>query len=232
MDDDNHTPSRRRFLTTACYVAGAGSLLQAAPLLAAEPKLATALPTVPDNKDSISLLGPKEGYTPLIGTLVSMLTWMRQTVLRSVKDMKQADLDFLLDGKANTIGALLMHLSATERFYAAHTFDGLDWEKVEKADSLKKWQVPMELGEPARKSIKGNNLDYYINALEESRAHTLAELKKRDDKWLMSTESKGFFGGPTNYFCEWFHVCEHESNHNGQIKLIRGRLPGAAGAKE
>jgi hypothetical protein len=225
MRDDNHTPSRRRFLTTACYVAGAGSLLQATPLFAAP-----ALPTLPNNKESISLLGPKEGYTPLIGTLVSMLTWMRQAVLSSVKDMKQADLDFLLDGKANTIGALLMHLSATERFYAAHTFDGADWEKL--PDSVKKWEVAMDLGEPARKSIKGNNLDYYMNALAESRAHTLAELKKRDDKWLMTTEPKGFFGGPMNYFCEWFHVCEHESNHNGQIKLIRGRLPGAAAPKE
>ena len=33
---------------------------------------------------------------------------------------------------------------------------------------------------------------------------------------------------PTNNYAKWFHVCEHESNHNGQIKWIAGRLPGAA----
>jgi hypothetical protein len=36
-----------------------------------------------------------------------------------------------------------------------------------------------------------------------------------DEKW---------YWGPTNNYCKWFHVCEHESNHNGQIKWIRGRL--------
>ena len=34
--------------------------------------------------------------------------------------------------------------------------------------------------------------------------------------------------GPTNNYCKWFHVCEHESNHNGQIKWIKGRLPNAS----
>jgi len=29
-----------------------------------------------------------------------------------------------------------------------------------------KWGMPMELGEPARKSIKGNNLDYYLNVFK------------------------------------------------------------------
>ena len=35
--------------------------------------------------------------------------------------------------------------------------------------------------------------------------------------------------GPTNNFCKWFHVCEHESNHNGQIKWIEGPIAGVSG---
>jgi hypothetical protein len=31
--------------------------------------------------------------------------------------------------------------------------------------------------------------------------------------------------GPTNDYCKWFHVCEHESNDDAQIKWIRNRLP-------
>jgi hypothetical protein len=28
-----------------------------------------------------------------------------------------------------------------------------------------------------------------------------------------------WFWGPTNNLCKWFHVCEHESHHLGQIDL-------------
>ena len=54
----------------------------------------------------------------------------------------------------------------------------------------------------------------------------LGEFRKRDDSWLMSVD-KDWPWGPTNNYCKWFHVCEHESNHNGQIKLLAKRLPGA-----
>ncbi|MGC2194897.1 MAG: hypothetical protein WA628_09480 [Terriglobales bacterium] len=64
--------------------------------------------------DEVNILGPKPGYSPQIGTLVSMLTWMRIVVLRSVKGMSQKDHDHLFDANANTIGALLLHLAATE----------------------------------------------------------------------------------------------------------------------
>jgi hypothetical protein len=43
-----------------------------------------------------------------------MMTWMRASVLRSVRGLSQKDLDYLLDAKANSIGALLLHLAATE----------------------------------------------------------------------------------------------------------------------
>jgi Protein of unknown function (DUF664) len=67
--------------------------------------------------EDLNIIGPKAGYSPQIGTLVSMMTWMRTAVLRSVKGLSQKDLDYLLDSKANTIGALLLHLAATETYY-------------------------------------------------------------------------------------------------------------------
>ncbi|HZW90229.1 MAG TPA: DinB family protein, partial [Myxococcaceae bacterium] len=172
-----------------------------------------------------SVLGPREGYTVMVGTLVSMLTWMRNVVLRTVKDLSTEQLDFLLDSKANSIGALLLHLAATETYYALHTFDGLAWDSW--PESVKRtWDVPSNLGERARKEIRGKPLSFYLDALEASRAKTLAGLKQRDDAWLMKIDS-AWPWGPTNNFCKWFHVCEHESNHNGQMKLIAKRMPGA-----
>jgi hypothetical protein len=86
----------------------------------------------------------------------------------------------------------------------------------------------MNLGEPARKSIKGNSLDYYLGLLNTTRDATLAELKKKDDQWLAVLDTDA----GANNFAKWFHVAEHESNHNGQIKFLKSRLPGAKPSSE
>jgi hypothetical protein len=194
----------------------------------------TGLTILPESGRSeetdLFIVGPKKGYTPQIGTLVSQMAFMRAQVLNSVKGMSQKDLDFLLDDKANRIGALLMHLAAAETFYQGNTFENLSPDKI--PDSWKeKWGMPMELGEPARKGIVGHDLDYYLNILKETREKTLEEFRKRDDAWLAAVD-KSWGWGPTNNHCKWFHVTEHESNHNGQIKLLKSRLPGAKPAGE
>src|SRR6267378_4297258 len=104
-------PSRRIFLkTSAALTTGLSGLT-----LLSQPAL---------SEDSgLTIVGPKKGYSPEIGTLTSMMAFMRDQVLRSVKNMSQQDLDFLLDAKANTIGALLMHLAAIENFFKMNTFE-------------------------------------------------------------------------------------------------------------
>ena len=62
-------------------------------------------------------------YPPQIGTLVSEMTWMRTKVVRTVKGLTTDQLDYLLDDKANRIGALLRHLAATERIYQLMTLE-------------------------------------------------------------------------------------------------------------
>jgi len=206
-------PTRRNFLkTAAAFTTGVSGLA-----LAPEPAFS-------EDAD-LNIIGPKKGYSPQIGTLVSMMDWMRSTMLSSVKGMSQKDLDYLIDANANSIGALLLHLAATDRFYNTITFQGISMKEL--PESFKeKWGMPMELGEPARKGIKGHDLDYYLNILHDTREDTLAEFRKRDDNWLLAVD-KNWPWGPTNNYCKWFHVCEHESNHNGQIKFLKKRLPGA-----
>jgi len=205
-------PTRRNFLKTAALTTAASGLV--------------LMPQAAFSEDAdVNILGPKKGYSPQIGTLVSMMTWMRMVVLGSVKGMSQKDLDFLFDPNANTIGALLMHLAATDRIYQINTFEGNNLKELP-ASYKDKWGVAMELGEPARKAIKGNSLDFYVNLLGEVREQTFAEFRKRDDAWLMAVD-KDWGWGPTNNYCKWFHVCEHESNHNGQIKFLKKRIPGA-----
>lgn len=183
--------------------------------------MAQASPS-PSQQEDLHIVGPKAGFTPQVGTLVSMMNWMRVTVLRSVRGLTEKDLDFLLDDEANSIGAMLLHLAATERYYQLHTFDGLDWGDWP-ADEKETWEAASSLGDAARDTIKGNPLDYYLEKLEQVRAVTLQEFAKRDDEWLMAVD-EDWFWGRTNNYCKWFNVCEHESNHNGQIKLIKSRV--------
>jgi len=84
------------------------------------------------------------------------------------------------------------------------------------------------------KSLRKNTLLLHNlhRILQEVRAKTLAEFKKRDDKWFAEVDPSFFGKKPTNNFCKWFHVCEHEANHRRQITVIRKRLPGKEGGKD
>ena len=77
-----------------------------------------------------------------------MLKYNRQTIINTVKDLTVEQLDYLHDPNANTIGALVMHLGATDKFYQINTFEG----RQEFNESEKKtWEIPMKLGDEGRK---------------------------------------------------------------------------------
>ena len=224
MQNTTLPAGRRNFLKTAAGFAGgiAGfSMLPSAVLAQGQAATRSA------DKD-LNIIGPKEGYSPQIGTLVSMMAWNRPPIVNSVKGMTTEQLDFLLDDKANSIGALLFHLAAADAFYHEHTFKGTEWAGGDPAVAAK-FGTALELGDKGRKEIRGNNVDFYLNLLQETRESTLAEFKKRDDKWLMTVDEKWPWG-PTNNYCKWFHVCEHESHHYGQIAMLKSRVPGAKAA--
>lgn len=175
------------------------------------------------SQTSIHIVGPQQGFSPHVGTLLSMMTWMRNVVQLTVQGLKVADLDYLHDQKSNSIGAMLLHLAATERQYQQKTFGEANCYQSKLVD----WDAAMGLGDKGRRVIKGQDIVFYTRILNETRARTVAEFKTRDDAWLMEVDPAGFQSSPTNNYCKWFHVCEHESNHNGQIKWIMSRLPGA-----
>ncbi|MFK7952337.1 MAG: DinB family protein [Ekhidna sp.] len=179
--------------------------------------------TTSDSQSSdLYMIGPKEGYSPRVGTLLSTMTMMRAWIVRQVAGLTKEQLDFQLDDKSNSIGAMLYHLAATEKYYQLNTFDNTSWGEWDKKVA-KEWDVAMNLGEIGREKIKGNDIDFYLDKLSAVRKVTEEEFAKRDDEWLDVSEP--FFGNePTNNHCKWFHVCEHESNHNGQIKFIKARF--------
>jgi uncharacterized damage-inducible protein DinB len=138
-------------------------------------------------------------------------------------------LDYLHDKDANSIGALILHLGATDKFYQINTFEG---RQEFNAEEMKEWGDAMNLGDAGRKNIKGHEVQYYIDKITAVRTKTLAELKKKDDEWLLAVDPIWSEREPLNTYWKWFHVCEHESNHRGQIAFLRSRLPGAKKSDE
>jgi hypothetical protein len=217
----NSSSNRRNFLRNTTFLALGSTVLSS---------LHNIVSAEEPAKEGLFNIGPVKGYSPQIGTLVSMLNYNRSTVINSVKKMTMAQLDHLHDEHANTIGALIMHLGATDKFYQINTFEGRqEFNEEEK----KVWGSAMELGDEGRKNIKGKEVSYYLDMINEVRAKTLDELKKKDDKWLMAIDPEWSKPGePLNTYWKWFHVCEHESNHRGQIAFLKSRLPGATPAKD
>ena len=169
------------------------------------------------------IIGPMPGYSPAIGRVVAMMTFVRWTTLRAVEGLTIQQLDHLYDERSNSIGALLAHIASVEVAYQRITFAG---RGLSSATYDPEWAVAMHLGDRARQEIRGHALEHYVDALEQVRAFTLSELAQHDDKWLDQTTA--FWNGrqANNYF-KWFHVFEDELNHRGQIRWLRQRPPAA-----
>lgn len=166
---------------------------------------------------SYSIL-PLPGYTPTIGRLVAMLSYARQTTLKSVEGLRREQLDHLHDERSNSIGALLAHIAAVERGYQLVTFE----EREPTAAENDAWSAALKLGGKGRREIRGDELQFYVDELRRTREATLAALAARDDAWL---ESPLRIAPALNAHWAWFHVAEDEINHRGQIRWLRARLP-------
>ncbi|WP_245807738.1 DinB family protein [Halobacillus massiliensis] len=172
---------------------------------------------IDDNKRFI--VDVKEGYTPVIGRLVSMMEYTRNTTLEAVENLTAEELDYRIDNKGNSIGCLLNHIASVEEVYQIMTFEDRDPTEKE----FKRLESGLALGEKAHQEVKGFELSHYINQLNNVRKETLERFKQKDDKWMDEISPFGPDDQANHYF-RWFHVFEDELSHRGQIRLIRRHL--------
>src|SRR5580704_14876640 len=116
----------------------------------------------------LCVFGPRPEYSPQIGFLVSQMDWMRAAVLARLRNLTQENLDWLPAPDGNTIGALLLHLAATETYYGFHTFEGLPWANTP-PETKKRFGPAMKLGDLGRERVKGHDLSFYLDTLAEVR---------------------------------------------------------------
>ncbi|MFD0862593.1 DUF664 domain-containing protein [Sungkyunkwania multivorans] len=159
---------------------------------------------------------PVEGYTPQIGVMVNMLEDLKSRITEMTHDLSQEETDFLFDDKANSIGALIMHLAATESYYQVETLENRQWTEEESEF----WGIATGLGEKQRKELQGKPISYYLDLWDEVRSKTLKGLKAKDDIWFAANVDEN-----VNNHWAWFHILEHSANHMGQISLVKNRLP-------
>ncbi|WP_254434160.1 DinB family protein [Halobacillus sp. Marseille-Q1614] len=161
----------------------------------------------------------KEGYTPVVGRLLSMMEYARRTTLEEIEDFTAEELDYRIDGKGNSIGCLLYHIACVEDVYQIITFEDRDPNETD----LARLETGLALGEKTHQEIHGNEPPFYIDKLKRARKKTLELFKQKDDRWLDEVSPFGPDYKANHYF-RWFHVFEDELNHRGQIRLIRRHL--------
>lgn len=159
---------------------------------------------------------PAEGYANNIGILVNMLEDLKVRITEQVKDLSQTETDFEFDEKANSIGALVMHLVSTEAYFQIETLESRQWTDEEQ----KLYGVGAGLNEESKPQLKEKPIQHYLDLWNDIRKKTLAGLKTKDDAWFASEVDDGM-----NYHWAWYHVMEHQANHMGQIALVKNRLP-------
>lgn len=169
--------------------------------------------------ESLYILAPDSDVNPLLGGLLGMLRYVRQGTLRAIRDLSVEQLDHRHDADSNSIGALLMHIAAVETWYQIHSFEGRDFS----AEEEERWTYALELGDEAARRTRGRTLDDYVALLTDTRARTERELMSRDDAWLR--EIVPIDDEDADNYWKWFHVCEDEIHHRGQIRWLRKRLP-------
>jgi uncharacterized damage-inducible protein DinB len=168
--------------------------------------------------EKLYLVTDVPGYTPEISRLICMMNYARITTIESVKGLTTDELDYLQDKESNSIGALLLHIASTDNYFRVLTFE----ERELTEEENEKWKAPSFLGEKGRQEIKGHNLNYYLDILEEEKSIIYELLKNKNDEWL--GKEIPYWNFKANIHHVWFHALEDEINHRGQIRWLRKRL--------
>ena len=167
---------------------------------------------------TIYLIKEKNGMKKDFSLLLSMMDYARFTSIQEVEDMSVEMLDYRCHDEANSIGMLLAHFDAVEKIYQVLTFE--EWTNDEIEAYASTLEPALSLGNKAAEVIKGNDVRYYLENLQNTRRKTIEQFTKLDESWLYE-ETDWWYGQKGNNFFKWFHVFEDEINHRGQIRMIK-----------
>jgi uncharacterized damage-inducible protein DinB len=154
----------------------------------------------------------EKGYDTQIGAMVYMLEYLKDDIVSSTRGLNALETDFQFDEKANSIGAIILHITAVEAAYQKYSFGEEIFNTYEKEEK-ELLEISLDL-DKTKEILKDKPIKYYLDMYKKVRKRTLKEFKERNDDWWTKK----------NHW-SWFHVMEHQAHHLGQIRLITARFP-------
>lgn len=158
----------------------------------------------------------KEVLSKTAYNMLFMLDDLTKRIIKTVQELTVVQIDSSKADFKNTIGALLIHITAIEAYFQRHTFENRKFNDIEE----KQWQAAMDLTNEAQEKYKDYDINYYIETHLKVRENTIELFKKVDDQWF---ESIPMDAKLNNHYC-WLHVIEHYGYHLGQITILKKNI--------
>ncbi len=167
-----------------------------------------------NNQTNIYKLEKSADLSPKVAEWYAIMVKSRERLLNVLEDLEEEAFDFTPNKeKFETIGTLLMHISAVEYLWIFADMDGLDVdeERFKHGFALRpETKIPQ---------IKGKSKQFYLDELKDIREQVykrFLRLKDEELEKIVVVEGQKFS-------IEWilFHIAEHEMMHIGQILLLR-----------
>jgi uncharacterized damage-inducible protein DinB len=155
-------------------------------------------------------------YSFQIGLIVSEINDIRNDTMSLIKNLSSDELDSVFGEFNNSIGTLLFHFAALEfKFQCNYLFKRK--VTVEEYDKYKIGLSPLM----SDRLVGKNELEFYIQELNDTRNRTLAALKTLNDDWLFENVNArdGRVLGNNYYFLKHY-LMHDELCHQGQIKIM------------
>jgi DinB superfamily len=168
-----------------------------------------------DKRDFIIRFGNNQDHS--IEYLLGILKDTRTTTLSTIRNLTTQELDWQYEESWNTIGALLLHISAIEHYFRIVYVENRELTDPENTELM----PAADMGIHIPSLITGKNIDEYIHELSISRQKLLVSLEKLSFENFSRTFKTLDDGSECNLAWLLYHMNEDEIYHRGQISMLK-----------
>jgi hypothetical protein len=152
--------------------------------------------------------------------LLGILKDTRTTTILTVCNFSSTELDWQYKEGWNTIGALILHISAIEHYFRIVYVEGRELTELENIELT----PALDMGVHIPSLITGKEIGRYLNELSISRQKLLESLKSVNFEDFSKISESRDYGSSCNLAWALFHLIEDEIYHRGQISIIKKLL--------
>ena len=159
----------------------------------------------------------RTGKSEVADYLLAIKHDARALTLRYIKDITEAELDWVPFEGWNSVAALLSHIIAVDKYFRIIFIEGREFTELEKAEIM----PGVELGKYAA-GFKGQSAAYYREQLQISYEETRKAIMNMEPGEFLKRRYEDYDkvkGSDMAWIL--FHGAEDEIHHRGQISIVR-----------